>query len=116
MIVLAVPYPAIDQALGEISDAVDGKPLVDASNALTADFGLALGFTTSGAEELQKKVLSLGRVGFDPVDAGPLTNARSLEALGYFNIQLGYTLKDGPADRVQAAARVSLHEVWGLKP
>jgi predicted dinucleotide-binding enzyme len=139
MIVLAVPYPAIDQTLGEMGDAVDGKPLVDASNALTADFGLALGFTTSGAEELQKKVpsakvvkafntvfaqhmdsgrlhgatltlfaagddagaksqvLSLGRdLGFDPVDAGPLTNARSLEALGYFNIQLGYMLKMGP--------------------
>jgi predicted dinucleotide-binding enzyme len=139
IVVLAVPHPAIDQTLREMRDAADGKTLVDASNAMTADFGLALGFTTSGAEELQKKVpsakvvkafntvfaqhmdsgtlngapltlfaagddagakaqvLSLGRdLGFDPVDAGPLTNARSLEALGYFNIQLGYMLKMGP--------------------
>jgi 8-hydroxy-5-deazaflavin:NADPH oxidoreductase len=45
----------------------------------------------------RSQVLSLGRdLGFDPVDAGPLTNARSLEALGYFNIQLGYMLTMGP--------------------
>ena len=31
-------------------------------------------------------------IGFDPVDAGPLRNARLLEPLGYFNIQLGYVL------------------------
>jgi hypothetical protein len=29
------------------------------------------------------------------VDAGPLTNARWLEALGYLNIQLGYMLTTG---------------------
>ena len=139
VIVLAVPYPAVEQALSEMGDAVNGKTLVDVSNALTADFRLAVGFTTSAAEELQKKaagakvvkafntvfaqhmdsgtvngtsltlfvagddavakaqVLSLGQdLGFDPVDAGPLTNARSLEALGYFNIQLGYMLNMGP--------------------
>ena len=31
-------------------------------------------------------------IGFDPVDCGPLRNARLLEPLGYFNIQLGYVL------------------------
>jgi hypothetical protein len=41
-------------------------------------------------------VLSAGKaIGFDPVDAGPLTNARWMETLGYFNIQLGYTLNKG---------------------
>jgi len=133
-----VPYPAIDQVIREIGDAAAGKTLVDASNALTPDFQLALGFTTSAAEELQKKapsakvvkafntvfaqhmatgqvkgtsltlfvagdnqdakiqVLALGRdIGFDSVDAGPLKNARWLEALGYLNIQLGYMLKMG---------------------
>ena len=41
-------------------------------------------------------VLSVGGdIGFDPVDAGPLKNARWMETLGYFNIQLGYTLKMG---------------------
>jgi len=138
VIILAVPYPAIDQVIREIGDAAAGKTLVDASNALTPDFQLALGFTTSAAEELQKKapsakvvkafntvfaqhmatgqvkgtsltlfvvgdnqdaknqVLALGRdIGFDSVDAGPLKNARWLEALGYLNIQLGYMLKMG---------------------
>jgi predicted dinucleotide-binding enzyme len=138
VVVLAVPYGALDEALRELDDSVAGKTLVDVTNALTPDFQLALGFTTSGAEELQKKaprakvvkafntvfagtmsdgrvkgqtltlfvagddsgakeqVLALGRdIGFDAVDAGPLKNARWLEALGYFNIQLGYTLKMG---------------------
>ena len=31
----------------------------------------------------------------DAVDAGPLKNARLLEPLGYFNIQLGYGMKMG---------------------
>jgi hypothetical protein len=138
VIILAVPYPAIDEVIRKIGDAAAGKTLVDASNALTPDFQLALGFTTSAAEELQKKapsakvvkafntvfaqhmatgqvkgtsltlfvvgdnqdaknqVLALGRnIGFDSVDAGPLKNARWLEALGYLNIQLGYMLKMG---------------------
>jgi 8-hydroxy-5-deazaflavin:NADPH oxidoreductase len=138
VIILAVPYPAIDETIREMGDATAGKTLVDASNALTPDFQLALGFTTSAAEELQKKapaakvikafntvfaqhmaagqvkgtsltllvagdnqdakdqILALGRdIGFDSVDAGPLKNARWLEALGYLNIQLGYMLKMG---------------------
>jgi predicted dinucleotide-binding enzyme len=138
VVVLAVPFPAIDETLREMGDAVSGKVLLDVTNALTPDYRLALGCTTSGAEELQKKaprakvvkafntvfaqnmasgqvkgeklslfvagddaaakgkVLALGReVGFDAIDTGPLQNARWLETLGYFNIQLGYTLKLG---------------------
>ncbi|WP_447979987.1 NADPH-dependent F420 reductase [Candidatus Nitrospira bockiana] len=138
IVILAVPYSAVDDAIRELGDTIRGKPLVDVTNVLTADFQLALGFTTSGAEELQKKasaarvvkafntvfaehmatghvkgtaltllvaaddqgakdlVLGLGRdIGFDAVDAGPLTNARWLETLGYLNIQLGYVLKMG---------------------
>jgi predicted dinucleotide-binding enzyme len=42
-------------------------------------------------------VEALGRdIGFDPVEAGPLRNARSLESLGDLNIQLGYVLGMGP--------------------
>jgi len=55
IILLAVPFGAIDAALGEMGSAIDGKPLIDATNALTPDYQLAVGFTTSGAEELQKK-------------------------------------------------------------
>ena len=43
------------------------------------------------------QVLALSReIGFDAIDAGPLQNARSLEALGFFNIQLGFGLQMGP--------------------
>ena len=138
VIFLAVPFGAIDDTLKELGDAVKGKVLVDVTNALTPDYQLALGCTTSGAEELQKKasgakvvkafntvfavhmdkgkvkgetltlfvagddaaakerVLKLGRdIGFDALDAGPLRNARWLETLGYFNIQLAFTQKLG---------------------
>src|SRR2546422_2652719 len=55
VIVLAVPYAAIDDALKELGDTVKGKTLVDVTNVLGPDYQLAVGFTTSGAEELQKK-------------------------------------------------------------
>lgn len=139
LIIIAVPFGAVDDALKEMGDAIAGKPLVDATNALTPDYELAIGCTTSGAEELQKKAgsakvvkafntifaknmdtghvagtsitlfvagddaeakeqtLAMGRdIGFDAVDAGPLKNARWLETLGYFHIQLAYALKMGP--------------------
>jgi predicted dinucleotide-binding enzyme len=56
VIVLAVPYGAIGAAVDELGDAIDGTVVVDASNALAPDYQLAVGFTTSGAEELQKQV------------------------------------------------------------
>ena len=138
VIILAVPFTAIDDVLKKLGNSIHGKILIDATNALTPEYQLAVGFTTSGAEELQKKVpqakvvkafntvfaqnMSTGKLNgktltafaasdyedakklvielekaivFDAVDAGPLANARQLEALGYFNIQLGYFLKNG---------------------
>jgi predicted dinucleotide-binding enzyme len=138
IVILAIPFVAIDEALSVMSGAVQGKILLDVTNVLTPGYDLAIGCTTSGAEELQKKaaktkvikafntvfaqnmatgkvkgeklslfvagddaaakdlVLMAGKdIGFDPVDAGPLKNARWLETLGYFNIQLGYMLKMG---------------------
>ncbi len=56
VIVLAVPYTTVDQVVRELGDAANGKVLVDVLNPLTADFQLAVGFTTSSAEELQRKV------------------------------------------------------------
>ncbi len=135
IVVFAVPFPALDDVVREVGDAVSGKIVVDVTNALTPDMKLALGYSTSGAEELQKKLprakivkcfntvfaehMDKGKVGgeqltvfaagddenarrsvvrlakdigFDAIDAGPLANARSLETMGFFNIQLGYTL------------------------
>jgi hypothetical protein len=135
VVILAVPYGAIDDAIRELGDGIAGKALVDVTNALTGDMQLASGCTTSGAEALQQnargarvvkafntqfashmdsgavdgqqlttfvagddprakeQVMQMARdIGFDAVDAGPLQNARLLEPLGYFNIQLGYAL------------------------
>lgn len=135
VVILAVPFSAIDDVVKNVGRVLDGKIVVDVTNALTPDMQLALGYSTSGAEELQKKlprarvvkcfntvfaehmdkgrvgdkqltvfaasndeqarrtVLGLAKqIGFDAVDGGPLQNARSLETMGFFNIQLGYTL------------------------
>jgi 8-hydroxy-5-deazaflavin:NADPH oxidoreductase len=139
IVILAVPYGEQDNAVRELGETIHGKPVVDVSNALTKDMQLAIGFSTSAAEELQKKardarvvkafntifaqhmdkgrvrdeqlttlvageddaakqqVLELARaIGFDAVDAGPLRNARWIEAMGFLNIQLGYVQKLGP--------------------
>lgn len=138
VVVLAVPFGAVDDAVNTMGDAVNGKVLVDVTNALDENMGLVIGCTTSGAEELQKKmrearvvkafntvfaqnqdkgrigdevltlfvagddesavqtILDLGTaIGFDAVKAGPLQNARWLETLGFFNIQLGYVVGHG---------------------
>jgi 8-hydroxy-5-deazaflavin:NADPH oxidoreductase len=135
VVILAVPYGAIDDAIAELGGGINGKTLIDVTNALTADMQLASGCTASSAEALQQKsrgakvvkafntqfaqhmdsgtvngqqltifaagddatakaqVIQMARdIGFDVVDAGPLQNARLLEPLGYFNIQMGYVL------------------------
>jgi predicted dinucleotide-binding enzyme len=138
IVILAVPFPAVADVVTAHGDALAGKTIIDVTNALTPDMQLALGYSTSGAEELQKRlptarvvkcfntvfaehmdkgtvdgkqltvfaasdhadarrmVLGLAKaIGFDAVDAGPLINARSLETMGFFNIQLGYVLGHG---------------------
>ncbi len=139
VVMIAVPFGAIDDVVRQAGPALEGKTVVDVTNALDAGMNLAIGFTTSGGEELQRKVprarvvkafntvfaqhmdtgrlgdrrlsafvaaddadakstvLDLARdIGFDPVDAGPLKNARLLEPFAFFNIELGYVLKMGP--------------------
>jgi predicted dinucleotide-binding enzyme len=135
LVFLALPYIELDRALDDLGAALAEKAIVDVTNPLTKDRELAIGFTTSAAEELQKKlprarivkafnavfaqtmetgqakgrplalfvagddastkqiVLGLaGDIGFDPIDAGPLRNARLLEPLSFLNIQLGRVL------------------------
>jgi predicted dinucleotide-binding enzyme len=136
VIIVAVPYGAVDDTLRELGDAVNGKVLVDATNALAKDMTGLPG--VCAAEELQKKapkarvvkafntafagtmaaggvkgekitlfvasddqgakdtVIALGKdIGFDAVDAGPLRNARYLEAMAVQIIQLAYGMKMG---------------------
>jgi predicted dinucleotide-binding enzyme len=138
VVILAVPFAAVGEVARVIGPVTAGKPVMDVTNALTKEAGLAIGFTTSGGEELQKKlprahvvkalntafaelmetgqvegqpltafvagdddgarstVMELARdIGFDPVNAGPLRNARLLEPLGVLNVQLGYVLGYG---------------------
>ena len=54
VIILAVPFGAVPEVARELGTAADRKTVVDITNALTPDFKLAIGFTTSGAEELQR--------------------------------------------------------------
>jgi 8-hydroxy-5-deazaflavin:NADPH oxidoreductase len=138
LLVVAVPHVVLDAVAAELGTSANGKPVVDVTNLVTREGTLAVGFSTSGAEELQKKlpgakvvkafntvfapsmstgkakgtalflpvagddakakeaVLQLARdIGFDAVDAGPLSNARLLEPFGFLNIQLGYVINKG---------------------
>jgi 8-hydroxy-5-deazaflavin:NADPH oxidoreductase len=56
LLILAVPYAAAADAIRGAGD-VTGKTVVDISNPVTPDYSaLALGFSTSAAEEIQKAV------------------------------------------------------------
>lgn len=56
VLVLAVPFGAVAEVATTLRPLVTGKIIVDVTNALTPEMGLALGYTTSGAEELQKQL------------------------------------------------------------
>jgi predicted dinucleotide-binding enzyme len=56
VVILAVPWGAHADIARAVGSAFDAKPVVDVSNVLTPSYELAIGFTTSGAEELQKQV------------------------------------------------------------
>ncbi|MGN6111336.1 MAG: NADPH-dependent F420 reductase [Kofleriaceae bacterium] len=56
VVIFAVPFGALDEVASTVGPLVGGKPVVDVSNVLAPDRSLALGFSTSGAEELQRKL------------------------------------------------------------
>jgi 8-hydroxy-5-deazaflavin:NADPH oxidoreductase len=56
VVILAVPFGALDDVVRTAGEALAGKTVVDVTNALDDNMNLALGFNTSGAEELQKKL------------------------------------------------------------
>ncbi len=137
-VVLAVPYRAAADALKAAGD-LSGKVVVDITNPVGPELSLAVGMTTSAAEEIQKLVpkarvvkafntifaelygLDLGpddippqvlyagddaaakdrvagmikAMGFEPLDAGPLRNARLIEPLALMTINFGYALGQG---------------------
>lgn len=139
-VLLATPWEATEAAVKGAGDLA-GKILIDCTNPLVSDYmQLAVGHSTSGAEEIAKwapgasvvkafnaifgRVINSGNpnfggqpatvfycgddeaakakvaelveeIGFDPVDAGPLENARYLEPLGELLVQLAYDLAMG---------------------
>lgn len=123
VIVLALPYAALDELLGVVGD-LQGKVVIDCTNAVERGMTLKYGHTTSSAEELQRRLPKahvfrsfnaqgaenladpvyggvpasnffcgddpdgkrivrqlVEDVGFEAIDAGPLTSARLLEPL-----------------------------------
>jgi len=56
IVILAVPWTALDDVIGVVGEDLATRIVVDVTNPLTKDHQLALGFSTSGAEELQKKL------------------------------------------------------------
>ncbi|MFL5423036.1 MAG: NADPH-dependent F420 reductase [Myxococcales bacterium] len=84
-VILAVPFKALDDVVQTAGEALSGKTVIDVTNALNPDMSLAIGFNTSGAEELQKKLpkarvvksfntvfaknMETGKVGGEPISA-----------------------------------------------
>ncbi len=56
VVLLAVHFGALDDVVKGAGAELAGKPVVDVTNAIDAKMSLALGFSTSGAEELQRKL------------------------------------------------------------
>ena len=54
VIILAVPHGAAADTTKAVGSVADGKTVIDVSNALTENMELAIGFTTSAAEEIQR--------------------------------------------------------------
>jgi len=137
VVVLATPWDATEESIVAAGD-LSGKILLDATNPLQ-NMKLALGLTTSGAEQVAswagnatvvkafnstgagnmrnpdyagqkptmcicgddagaKQVASglIEEIGFEAVDAGPLTSARYLEPLAGLWITLAYAQGLGP--------------------
>jgi predicted dinucleotide-binding enzyme len=136
VVVLAVPYPAIPNVVTQIGSAADGKVVIDVTNALGSGMELAIGFSTSAAEELQKslpkaKVIkafntvfaqnqSTARVGAEQLsafiagddDAAKQVVMRLAAAMGFDPVDVG-TLKSARYLEPMATLLISLG--YGLK-
>lgn len=55
LVLLAVPFGAVEAVLGDVTTSLAGKILIDLTNPLAPDFmSLTLGFETSAGEEIAK--------------------------------------------------------------
>ncbi len=104
-------------AAEEVAKAVRGARVVKAFNTV---FAQVLGDRPAGTGAAKVQVLYAGdddaakravrslieSMGFEPLDVGPLSNARYLEPVGMLNIYLGYVAKMG-TDIAPAVRKVS---------
>ena len=102
-------------AAEEVAKAVPGAKVVKAFNTIFAHVladGQASGARAqvfyAGDDAAAKNTVRalIESTGFEPLDAGPLSNARYLEPLGMLNIYLGYVAKMG-TDIAPAVQKVS---------
>ena len=57
VILLAVPWPEVDQLLPALEKSLEGKTVIDATNPLTPDFiDLAIGLSDSGGETVARRL------------------------------------------------------------
>ena len=92
-------------AAEEIASRLSGATVVKAFNTIFAQHygtGLKLNgqpiqtFVAADDEAARGSVKALAaEIGLEPVDAGPLANARYLEPIGFLNIQFGYVFGHG---------------------
>ncbi|SCB45667.1 hypothetical protein GA0061103_6759 [Rhizobium multihospitium] len=92
-------------AAEEIQALVPEATVVKAFNTIFAPLlpaegrnGKVLQVFIAGDDEKAKNAVSrlVKSIGFEAVDAGPLTNARFIEPIGEMNIQFGFFLGKGP--------------------
>ncbi len=80
-VILAIPYGATSEVIGDLGKQLDGKIIIDVTNPLNATYsGMAVAAGTSAAEEIAKKL---------PSDA---------IVLKAFNTTFAKTLVDGEVD------------------
>jgi 8-hydroxy-5-deazaflavin:NADPH oxidoreductase len=73
----------------------------------TVDGGRPVTVTYAGDNAAAKDTVGrlITDIGFDPVDAGPLSNARYMEPAGFLLAQLAYRLGHGPCLHARISRR-----------
>ncbi|MGR3632698.1 MAG: NADPH-dependent F420 reductase [Limimaricola soesokkakensis] len=92
-------------AAEEIASRLSGATVVKAFNTVFAQHygtghkvnGQPIQTFVAGDNEAAREAVKAlaAEIGFEPVDAGPLANARYLEPIGFLNIQFGYVFGHG---------------------
>ena len=135
VIIFAVPHDAVADVAKAVGSAADGKVVLDVTNAIGDNMGLAVGFSTSAAEELQKMLpkarvvkafntvfaqnQSQGRLGGEPLTlfvAGD--DAEAKQTVMQFGREIGFDSVDaGPlksARYLEPMAIVLINMGYGL--